>query len=97
MSDLATIDKLKYLINSCVSVTLEVNEHRGVYEQIDEYLEVRQENVSEDLLCEMVRKDSLVSLQVYPDTPVGSFVIYHHDIDKAISEMYDTVMGERKD
>ena len=32
----------------------------------------------------MIETDTIVVLQFYPDTPIGSYSIWHHDLDAAL-------------
>jgi hypothetical protein len=78
------------IVNKCkASVSLTVNQHRDYYQKVEEYLIELGDNIKEvypDVLAEMIRLDTVVELQFYPNTPVGFYVIYHYDIGKAISE-----------
>lgn len=42
--------------------------------------------VSSDVLNGMIDNDTIIIIQFFPKTPVGSFTIYHYDIDKAFDD-----------
>lgn len=81
------MDGLETIISKCkYSVTLSINEHRDSYCSLEDYLEAinYKEDIKKDVLDKMIELDRMVMLQFYPDTPVGFFVIIHHDINEAI-------------
>ncbi len=34
----------------------------------------------------MIDKNIIIDLKFYPDTPIGSYSIYHYDLDMALDE-----------
>jgi hypothetical protein len=50
------------------------NEHRDMYETIEEYYD-RHDFVSPEELKKAIAEDSVWVLQWYPDTPIGSYSI----------------------
>ena len=52
------------------------------------------DNIDKDKIEEMIRRDTIVKIQFYPNTPVGFYLIYHYDIDKAIDIALDTVKND---
>ncbi len=53
-------------------------------------------DVEEDVKQEMIRRDAIVCVQFYPDTPVGFYQIYHYDIDEAIVIAIKTINDNRQ-
>ena len=41
----------------------------------------------------MKKSNTVVEIQAYPDTPIGSYRVIHYDIDKAIDIMLICVNG----
>lgn len=88
------MDKLKELMSRCkCGVFLHVNEHRDYYQKVEDYLEDIQARQSESPLeiaanirAKMIELDYIIDLQFYPDTPIGSYSIYHYDLDMALDE-----------
>lgn len=85
---------LKHLLSLCKGeVMISVNPHKSYYETVEEYLnDLRNNNdATPEDIAEMIRLDTLVEITAYPNTPVGSFSIYHYDIDKGINEMISLI------
>jgi len=88
------IDKIKKLVSLCnASVNIEINPHRDYYQTIEQYLYNEHKNGGNDgemehldVLPGMIEADTMVRIQFYPTTPVGFYVVYHHDIEKALDE-----------
>ena len=77
--------KLKELIDKSVSVTIEIDNHKEVYETVETYVADKvKSDIHHDTFYKMVKLDTCVCLTVYPDTPVGFYVIYHYDVEKAL-------------
>tara|TARA_R110000782_G_scaffold82986_1_gene163007 strand:+ start:56 stop:319 length:264 start_codon:yes stop_codon:yes gene_type:complete len=78
--------KLQELIKKTkCSVTITVNNHRDYYETIEKYINIeKRKDISNDIWQKMIESDTCIELQVYPDTPIGFYVIYHYDIENAI-------------
>lgn len=49
-------------------------------------------NIPPDLLKAIVDTDTIVDLHFYPDTPIGSYRIIHHDLEAALDEAL-TILG----
>lgn len=82
--------KLSQLCEKCkCGIFVTINEHRDYYKTVEETLfelggmECPPE-IEEDVRTEMVRKDTIVNVQFYPDTPIGSYDIYHWDLETAL-------------
>ncbi len=85
-------DKIKWLFERCkASVSISLNDHRDYHESIPQYLEsqIEKGEIDKEVLEEMVKRDTLVKVQAYPDTPVGFYSEYHYDLDTAL----DLVIG----
>jgi hypothetical protein len=82
------MDKLKELLSKCkCGVYLSVNQHRDYYETVEKYFEDEEEWLEEidPLVYEkMKQENTIVELQVYPNTPIGFIRIYHYDVESAI-------------
>lgn len=84
------MNNLKKLLSLCkCGVFLTVNEHRDYYISAVERLEDLAgmecpPEYSDDVKQKMIESDTIIELQFYPDTPIGSYTILHHDIDAAL-------------
>lgn len=89
------MEKFKELMSKCkCSVSLSVNEHRDFYQSVSEHLKdcfLDDDEISEDVLNRMIETDTIVKIYCYPDTPIGSYRVYHHDIDMAMDLMLEAV------
>ena len=95
--DLTTMDKIAWMQENCCAVYITVNGHRTLYQKPSEHLPPSlMGDVPDDVLATMDRLDRIVQVQVYPDTPVGSHVAFHHDLDQAVDEVYQAIMAERR-
>lgn len=99
------MNKLSKLASLCkCSVSIGINDHKNYYENIEEYLLKSEHDKIEDFLTEnqvgrdiydkMVELDSLVIISAYDKTPVGSFCVYHYNIDLAIDKMINILKQE---
>jgi len=81
------MEKFKELVLLCkASVEISVNSHKDYYETVEQHIkEKERENIGKEVFEEMVKRDIVVRVQAYPDTPIGFFVVYHYDIDKAVA------------
>jgi hypothetical protein len=84
---------IQELISRCkASVTLTVNAHRDVYETVSEHLHNLKtfrscwDDIEPKTLAKMIETDTIIELQFYPHTPIGSFSIFHYDLQAALDE-----------
>lgn len=93
------MDKLKELLSRCkCSVSLAVNDHRDYYQTAEESLgelACREcpPHISDEVRQKMIELDTVVHVQFYPDTPIGSYSIYHYDLDMALDEALGCFSG----
>lgn len=86
------MDKLKELLTRCkCGVFLTVNEHRDYYNTAAQALDEARgygcpPEIEADVEARMIETDTIVRLQFYPDTPIGSYEIWHYDLDAALDE-----------
>lgn len=83
------MDKLKELLMKCeCGVFIEVNQHRDYYQTAEqailEDIERDGEKLDDDVKAKMIELNTIVMIQFYPHTPIGHYVVYHYDIDKAL-------------
>jgi len=91
------MEKFKELVSLCkASVEISVNDHKDYYESVEQHInEEEREDIEKDVFDEMAKRDTVVKVQVYPHTPIGFFVVYHYDIDKAVDIALDAVKNDR--
>ena len=95
------MDKFKELVKRCKSsVEIRVNDHKDYYQTVEEYIKEDgyfnnnyNKEIGEDVYCKMIEKDTIVIVTAYPDTAVGSYTIYHYDIDIAVETILDWCNG----
>lgn len=95
------MNELKELLSKCkASVSINVNQHRDYYQSVKDYIEEQAqqhegliEEIGLDVYEEMQKTNTVIEIQAYPDTPIGSYRIFHYDIDKAVRIMLDCVNG----
>lgn len=83
--------KLEELSSKCKGeVNIYINGHRSAYHsvqsELEEYHEDYANEISNDILSEMIKRDKMVWVQFYPNTPVGFNSILHYDLEMAIDE-----------
>lgn len=89
------MDKLKKLLMRCKCVVfITVNEHRDYYNTAAQSIEEARlhecpPEIDADVEKIMVDTNTIVCLQFYPDTPIGSYEIWHYDIDAALDKALD--------
>lgn len=86
-----TGDKLLEIISKCkCGVHLGVNVHKDYYESVGDRMESLTggdlDEVPINVLREMAKRDTIVELQFYPNTPVGSYSLYHYDLNVVLDE-----------
>jgi hypothetical protein len=85
-----TTDKLARLLERCkCGVHLTVNDHRNVYETVEEWLDNMHDfakDLDPEVRAAMVATDTIIDLHFYPDTPIGFYKVLHHDLDAALDE-----------
>ncbi len=92
---------LNKLLEQCkYGVCLEVNKHRDYYESAEKTLEDARgwecpPEIEDDIREVMIRTDTIVNLQFYPDTPVASYDLYHYDVDAVLKEALE-ILKERR-
>lgn len=87
-----TADLFMRILDRCKSeVTLTYNPHKPSYESVESFMESfdRYKDVEMEVLAFMREKDTIFQLQMYPDNSVGSYTVYHHDIDSLMVEAAD--------
>ena len=85
-------DKLKELISRCkCGVYLSVNEHRDLYQSAQTKLDEMAgfecaPTIRDEVRQKMIETDTIIEVHFYPHTPVGSYSVYHYDLDAALDE-----------
>ncbi len=89
------MNKFEKILKRCkCGVYLEINIHRDDYMTAEERLDQREMvggdlNITDEVKQEMIKTNTIVELTFYPDTPVGSFSIYHYDLDAVLDQALD--------
>ncbi len=96
------MDKFKELLAKCkCGVFVSVNEHRDYYKSVEDQLEERkrrecQPEYTDEVRDAMIESDTIVEITFFPDTPIGSYQIIHHDLDKALDMALASIATDRK-
>ncbi len=89
------MEKLQKLLDKCkCGVYLTVNQHRNYYQTAEEALKEKEgyecpPEIEPEVRAAMINKNVIIDLQFYPHTPIGSYNIYHYDLDMALDEALD--------
>jgi hypothetical protein len=92
---------LQELLNRCkCGVFVTVNQHRNYYETAEQSLDSLSTNewppqIEPDVRAEMIRTDTIIEIQFYPDTPIGSYSIYHYSLQGALAECATCFANDR--
>ena len=94
------MDKFKQILNNCkCGIYLTINQHRDYYQSATERLDGLDctecpPSLDPKVRQKMIETDTIVELQFYPDTPIGSYCIYHYDLDEALNEALEIINSE---
>lgn len=83
---------MEELIKKCkCSVHLEVNKHRDYYNTIEDAIKEAKslygdDEIDTELAERMIKEDMFISLQFYPDTPIGFHKVYGTSIDEVVKK-----------
>jgi len=86
------MEKLQKLLDKCkYGVHLAVNQHRDYYQTAEDALKEKEgyecpPEIEPEVREIMIKKNVIIDLQFYPNTPIGSYSIYHYDLDMALDE-----------
>lgn len=93
-----TTDYLNQLKDLCkCGVHITINGHKDSYKDVECYLEfpgLDGDDVSPEVLDEMIKKDTVIEVQYYPNTPVGFLNVYHYDLESALKEAVESLGGK---
>lgn len=88
------------LLSLCkCGVHVTVNQHRDYYETAAQALQAiddsgEQVDIEPGVRAEMIKLDTIVHVQAYPDTPIGSYSVYHYDLDEAMQAVLAAVKAK---
>lgn len=83
---MTTIEKILWMQDNCCTVTIDFNDHRSCYETVEEYLNFMGRTREG---CETWK--ALVTVHVYPTTPIGSYFCAAQTLDEAVDSAYENV------
>lgn len=92
------LDKIKILAALCkCEVNITINEHTTSYQNVEQYLNDREDDdtvkeIPPDTLAKMIEKNTMVWVSAYPNTPVGFFSAYDHDIETALDSVIKDIV-----
>ena len=86
------MEKLSILLNRCkCGVYLTVNEHRDDYCSVEQWLNDKNDrecppDIDQEMRQKMILTNTVICCQFYPDTPIGSYEVYHYDLNQCLEE-----------
>ena len=86
---------MEEIIKKCkCGIYLEINKYRDYYNTIEEA--IREENLHDDdkeiedeLAERMIKENMFISLQFYPDTPIGFYKVYGTSLEEVVKKAND--------
>ena len=91
---------MKRIIDKCkCGVLFNANEHRDYYEDAETWLinnchdQKEIDDIGKDVWEEMIKRDTILHIQFYPNTPVGFYSVYHYDYDELIKKALSILGG----
>ena len=97
-------EHLQGWLGQCLSWSLEINDHKLVYETVQAHLDdmavrdaMHEGDLSETERKNCIKENRLVVLRVYPATPVGHYAFYGLTIPSVISKLEKFYNEEIKD
>lgn len=87
------MEKLNKLIKECkCGIHLTINSHRDYHETVEQFFKSNKnpfddevfDDIDSDIYAKMKETDTIISLHFYPNNPIGSYQIYHYDLETAI-------------
>lgn len=82
---------MEEIIKKCkYSVTLEVNNYRDNYEKIEDATsELLNKDLITSKMCDkMIKENTIISLQFYPDTPIGFYKVYGASLEEVFTRAH---------
>jgi hypothetical protein len=88
-----TMEKLTRLFETCHQVYVETNPHHVNYEAVTRYVSsnMGMAHSPDDIVGEVEDGRTLFHVQVYPETPIGSYVRIGHDLDAVLDSILEAV------
>lgn len=86
--------KLIDLVGLCnYSITIEINAHRDVRMSAEMELQGQDDLRGTDIavIKEMISSNRIVRIKAFPRNEIVPCVVYHYDVDKAVTEMLKKV------
>lgn len=83
-------EKLERLMARCkCTIMITINQHTVYYNPPEKYIEDAMgwdcpPDLSAEIRDEMIRRNNIVELSFWPDTPVGSYSIWDYSLDRAL-------------
>jgi len=91
--------KLKILMKHCkADIHVTINDHKAEYVDVKQYFKDKfewdpelKDEFENDILKTMIKTDTIIEIQFYPDSPIGSYQIFHYDLDLAMDEALEII------
>lgn len=97
MADLGV--RLRYLMSlvQC-SMSIDLDQHKVFYQTVEDYFSEghNRDKPDEEVFSTMVKLNTIVEIHVFPDTPVGSYLVCHYNLEDAVERMIEVIEYERR-
>lgn len=81
------MEKIKELISKCkCNICIEINDHKTYYESVKQHLDELVDEIDSEIYKEMVKRDTIIRIDFFPNSPNTSVVVLHYDLEKAIED-----------
>ena len=92
------MDYLKLIAERCkASVSVTINKHRDYYQSVQDAINEEADwygNIDEETFNKMIDTDTIVSIQFYPNTPIGFYTVHHYDLTEALKKAWEILENE---
>jgi|GEM_PF-5291006 len=93
--------RLQWIFANALNVTLSGNDHKVIYWTAKQEFEKASEHsllrdVPDDVRAICIERDTILQLQIYPNTPVHFVGFTHYDLDELIEAAYVWLCAARK-
>lgn len=82
------MDKIVKIKKLCkCSILLDIDPHKDYYQSTSQYFQDKpqlKELIDRDVYDEMCNRNTIINLHFYPRTPIGSYNLYHYDLDSIL-------------
>ena len=90
--------ELEKLMSRCkFTIYITVNAHKNDYMSVEEWFSKSDSEFMEELgvlLQELIDRDTVIEVQAYPLNPIGSYRVFHYDLESACKLINEAIEAE---